>query len=59
MLNPDFNDILSEFERSGVECLVGGHSLPVLGRDNLIRNQAVLGRPQDLVDVDWLRQNPG
>ena len=41
-----------------VHAVVGGHSLPVLGRDNLIRNKSALGRPQDIADVDWLIRNP-
>ncbi len=32
-------------------------SLPVLGRDTLIKNKSALGRPQDLADVAWLETN--
>lgn len=35
---------------------VSGISVPVLGRDELIRNKEAVGRPQDLADVAWLRE---
>jgi len=31
-----------------------GITLPVIGREMLIRNKRALGRPQDLADVAWL-----
>ena len=34
---------------------IEGLSLPVLGRDELLRNKEATGRPQDLADAAWLR----
>jgi len=36
-----------------------GMSLPVLGRDALLKNKRATGRPKDLVDVDALEQRHG
>lgn len=42
-----------------VTVTVSGIALPLLGRDSLLENKRMLGRPQDLADVDaLLRQGP-
>jgi hypothetical protein len=35
---------------------VDDHPVPVIGVDDLIRNKAATGRPQDQADLIWLRQ---
>ncbi|MFO7893468.1 MAG: hypothetical protein R6U63_07040 [Longimicrobiales bacterium] len=69
MLNPDFRDILSAFITEDVEFLVvgayalaesdvvfpiDGLDIPVIGRDDLIRNKRALGRTKDLADIEAL-----
>ena len=46
-----------EAQKSQISTRVDGLDLPVLGRDVLIRNKTALGRPQDMADVAWLREN--
>jgi hypothetical protein len=29
-----------------------------IGRDELVRNKTAAGRPQDLADLSWLREDP-
>jgi hypothetical protein len=38
--------------------VVEGRSVPVIGHDALVRNKEATGRPRDLADAAWLRQNP-
>lgn len=35
-----------------------GISVPVIGRRDLVANKRAAGRPQDLVDVEWLDSDP-
>ena len=39
-----------------VDGVYGGVRVPFIGKDELIRNKTASGRPQDLVDVDWLKK---
>lgn len=41
-----------------IDVSIDGLSVPVLGRDTLIKNKSSLGRPQDLADVAWLKSHP-
>jgi Nucleotidyl transferase AbiEii toxin, Type IV TA system len=42
------------------EARVEGLTVPVISRDDLIRNKKAAGRPQDVADVAWLEsQRPG
>jgi hypothetical protein len=34
---------------------VEGLSVPVIGREELLRNKEATGRPRDLADAAWLR----
>jgi hypothetical protein len=36
---------------------VEGLSIPIIGRDELLRNKRAAARPQDLADVAWLEEN--
>ena len=38
--------------------MVEGRSIPVIGREELIQNKRVTGRPKDAVDVDLLQRAP-
>ena len=40
--------------RSRVEGDLGGLKVPFIGRDALIQNKRITGRPQDLADLDYL-----
>lgn len=40
-------------ERKQIE--VDGLPVPVISRSHLAKNKESVGRPQDLVDLDWLR----
>jgi len=44
--------------KSHIRTTVEGISIPVLGRDVLIKNKRAVGRPQDLADVACLEANP-
>jgi hypothetical protein len=35
----------------------GDQTVPVLSRDDLIRNKRAAGRPQDVLDVNWLEKH--
>jgi len=35
---------------------VEGLDIPVLSREHLIKNKKAVGRPQDLVDIDYLEK---
>ena len=41
---------------SRLTATVEGLPLPVIGREELLRNKEATGRPQDLADAAWLRQ---
>jgi hypothetical protein len=43
---------------SHVDAVVGGQSLPFLGRDALIKNKIAAGRDKDLLDVKALSRTP-
>jgi len=43
---------------SRVELTVEGLKVPVIGRDDLIRNKRATGRPKDLLDVEALERFP-
>jgi hypothetical protein len=50
-----------EFEdawQSRIVSTIEGRSIPVIGREALIRNKRASGRPKDLVDVQWLEAHP-
>jgi hypothetical protein len=65
-VNPDYRDLLSEFNAHGVEYfVVGAYALAAHGRvratgdldiwvEHLIRNKRSVGRAQDLADLEWL-----
>jgi hypothetical protein len=36
------------------ELVIDGLQVPVLGRDELLKNKRAIGRPKDLADVAWL-----
>jgi hypothetical protein len=38
---------------------LGGMKVPILSRDDLIRNKRAAGRPQDIADLARLEGNPG
>jgi hypothetical protein len=40
---------------SRMETTVQGLAVPVMGREELLRNKQATGRPQDLADAAWLR----
>ncbi len=40
-----------------IESEVGGLRVPVISRDDLIRNKEATGRPQDIADIEWLRRD--
>jgi len=40
--------------RNRVQIVLEGHTIPVLGKMELIRNKRILGRPKDLGDVETL-----
>ena len=54
MLNPDYRDILSAFSD---EIEVDGLPVQVIDRMHLARNKEATGRPQDHVDLEWLRKD--
>ena len=41
-----------------LEIDLDGLTVPVIGREDLIANKRATGRPQDLLDVDWLDDHP-
>jgi hypothetical protein len=43
---------------SKIEAPFADQLVPVLSRDDLIRNKRAAGRDQDLLDVKWLEQHP-
>jgi hypothetical protein len=51
-----------EFEdawRSRATASLGSVEVPVLSRHRLIVNSSIVGRKQDLADVEWLERNVG
>lgn len=40
---------------SRVVTTVEGQAVPVIGREELLRNKEATGRPQDVADAAWLR----
>ena len=38
---------------------IDGMTIPVLGLSDLITNKKATGRPQDMVDLDWIRNSQG
>jgi hypothetical protein len=42
-----------------IEARFADQTVPVLSRADLIRNKRTAGRPQDLLDVDWLERHSG
>jgi hypothetical protein len=38
------------------ELVIDGITIPVLDRENLARNKEATGRPQDKIDLEWLRR---
>jgi hypothetical protein len=42
-----------------VQATLGAVTVPVISREDLIRNKKAAGRLQDLADVEWLEQAPG
>jgi hypothetical protein len=38
---------------------IGGKTVPVLSKRDLITNKRTVGRPKDLADVAWLESGPG
>ena len=54
-LTPDVRDLLTIFNSHGVsDLLAGGYA--VIGRDDLLVNQAASGRPQGLAEIDAPRR---
>lgn len=57
-------DILTEIDAvqfseawvNRIEVEVSGITVPVIGREDLIRNKLSTGRTKDLADTEWLRQ---
>jgi hypothetical protein len=45
-----------EAHPSRVELAIDGLTVPIISRDDLIKNKKASGRPQDLVDVQYLEQ---
>ncbi len=43
---------------SRITVQIGGSTVPVIGRETLIKNKTALGRPQDVADVAWLLDHP-
>jgi hypothetical protein len=41
-----------------MEARFADQTVPVLSRDDLMRNKRATGRPQDLLDVQWLERHP-
>ena len=68
LVNPDFRDLLAQFNANGVEYLVvGAHALATYGhvratkdldvsRHHLIANKKASGRLQDLADIEKLEE---
>lgn len=52
----DAADFPSAWERRKT-ITVDGVTVPVIGRDDLLRNKRAVGRPQDLADAAWLESN--
>ena len=42
-----------------IECTAGDLSFPCISKEDLIANKRAVGRPQDLVDVERLKNLPG
>lgn len=63
-VEPDRIDLLTsidgvEFEEAWgnrIIAQIDGASVPVIGRQELIKNKKASGRPKDLADVAWLEQ---
>jgi hypothetical protein len=51
------DDVHFEAWPSRVEVEIDGLTLPVIGREHLIRNKRAVGRPQDLADVARLESS--
>jgi len=54
-------DGIADFDEawaSHVSAIIDDISIPVLGREVLIKNKRAIGRPQDLADIAWLEANP-
>lgn len=56
MLNPDYRDILSAFFAEKVEFLVDGMPIPVISREDFLRNKRATGRLRDLADAERLEK---
>lgn len=48
---PDGSDTYANVKRRALEATIGGHSVYVAGRDDLVRMKLAAGRPHDLHDV--------
>jgi hypothetical protein len=40
-----------------LQARIGEMSVPVIGREHLLRNKRAAGRPRDLADVAWLESS--
>ena len=64
-VEPDRIDILTSIDgvdfdaawQNRKQARINGTSVPVLGRDELMKNKRAAGRPKDLADLAWLEQS--
>jgi hypothetical protein len=50
--------VFEEAWASRVQAPFADQTVPVLSREDLIKNKRAAGRDQDLIDVKWLEQHP-
>lgn len=55
-MNSDFKDLLRLFADNQVRFLVVGGYAVILSKEDVITSKIASGRPQDLIDVELLRQ---
>jgi len=64
-VEPDRIDILTsidgvEFDeawQNRIQMQINGVSVPIIGRNQLLKNKRAVGRPKDLADVAWLEES--